>query len=144
MGRSKIRPTKNQTEKTLTSTGNSIFYHSIFLELITCDIMKFNDIPDSNRIDRIPDESQEIFSSENFTEQGLIIKKIEMRLYIEKENRCLITVFLQSDKGEVEMLYDEIKYEKNSLPNLTEFLMNQLGISSIITRTIIFLKSKIE
>jgi len=106
--------------------------------------MKFNDIPDSNRIDRIPDESQEIFSSENFTEQGLIIKKIEMRLYIEKENRCLITVFLQSDKGEVEMLYDEIKYEKNSLPNLTKFLMNQLGISSIITRTIIFLKSKIE
>jgi len=106
--------------------------------------MKFNDIPDPSRINKIPDESQEIFSSKNFTEQGVIIKKIEMRLYIEKENRCLITVFLQSDKGEVEMLYNEMKYEENSLPNLTKFLMNQLGISSIITRAIIFLKSKIE
>ena len=106
--------------------------------------MKFNDIPDPSRIDRIPDKSEEIFSSKNFTEQGLIIKKIEMRLYIEKENNCLITVFLESDKGEVEMLYNEMKYEENSLPNLTKFLTNQLGISSIITRTIIFLKSKIE
>ena len=106
--------------------------------------MKFNDISDPSRIDKIPDESQEIFSSENFTEQGLIIQKIEMRLYIEKENKCLITVFLQSDKGEVDMLYNEMKYEEDSLPNLTKFLTNQLGISSIITRTIIFLKSKIE
>ena len=106
--------------------------------------MKFNDIPDPSRIDKMPDESKEIFSSENFIEQGLIIKKIEMRLYIEKENKCLITVFLQSDKGEVEMLYNEMEYEENSLPNLTKFLTNQLGISSIITRTIIFLKSKIE
>jgi len=105
--------------------------------------MKFNDIPDPSRIDKIPDESQEIFSSENFTEEGLVIKKIEMRLYIEKENKCIITVFLQTDKGEVEMLYNEMKYEENALPNLTKFLTNQLGISSIITRTIIFLKSKI-
>ena len=80
--------------------------------------MKFNDIPDPSRIDKMPDESKEIFSSENFIEQGLIIKKIEMRLYIEKENKCLITVFLQSDKGEVEMLYNEMEYEENSLPNI--------------------------
>ena len=38
--------------------------------------MKFNDIPDPSRIDKIPDESQTIFSSENFMEQGFIIKKI--------------------------------------------------------------------
>jgi len=106
--------------------------------------MKFNDIPDPSRIDKIPDESQTIFSSENFIEQGLIIKKIEMRLYIEKENKCLITIFLQSDKGDVEMLYNELPYDKNSLPNLTKFVTNQLGISSIVTRAIIFLKSKID
>ena len=106
--------------------------------------MKFNDIPDPSRIDKIPDESQTIFSSENFMEQGFIIKKIEMRLYIEKEKKCLITIFLQSDKGEVEMLYNELSYDKNSLPNLTKFVTNQLGISSMVTRAIIFLKSKID
>ena len=105
--------------------------------------MKFNDIPDPTRINKKPDESQEVFSSENFTEQGLIIKKIEMRLYIE-EDTCLITVFLKSDKGEAELLYNETKYEKDLLANLTKFLTQQLGISSLITRTIIFLKSKID
>ena len=106
--------------------------------------MKFIDIQDPARIDKTPDESHEVFSSENFSEQGLLIKKIEMRLYIEKHDMCLVTVFLQSDKGEVEMLYNETKYEKDLLMNLTKFLTNQLGISSIITRAIIFLKSKIE
>ena len=106
--------------------------------------MKFIDIQDPTRIDKTPDESHEIFSSENFTEQGLLIKKIEMRLYIEKHGMCLLTIFLQSDKGEVEMLYNETKYEEDLLINLTKFLTNQLGISSIITRAIIFLKSQIE
>lgn len=105
--------------------------------------MKFIDMPDPTRIDKIPDESAEIFASENFVEQGLIIKKIEMRLYLEKENKCLITVFLETDKGEVEMMYNQLKYKENTLPNLTNFISNQLGVSSIITRAIIFLKSKI-
>ena len=106
--------------------------------------MKFIDIQNPTRIDKIPDESHEIFSSENFIEQGMLIKKIQIRLYIEKHDMCLLTVFLQFDKGEVEMLYNETKYEKDLLMNLTKFLTNQLGVSSIITRAIIFLKSKIE
>ena len=106
--------------------------------------MKFIDIQDSSRIEKTPDESREIFSSKNFSEQGLLIKRIEMRLYLEEHDMCLVTVFLQSDKGEVEMLYNETKYEKDLLANLTKFLTNQLGVSSIITRAIIFLKSKIE
>ncbi len=100
-----------------------------------------------NRINREPDKVVTLIESGNFKEQGFTIKKITLRLFVEKKDMklgdySLITSLVETDQGEVEMIYDEGYRGDNALDRTASFLMNNLGLSSIILRSVIALQSK--
>ena len=108
--------------------------------------MKIIDLHNPKRVDRKPDQIEVIFSGGDFEEQGLLVNLVELRLYIEKTEEklgafSLITSFVQTDKGSIEMLYDEGYRGKNSLNRAVEFLISNLGLSALILRSIISLKN---
>jgi hypothetical protein len=109
--------------------------------------MKYIDIPDSNRVNRSPDKIIQVLSDGTSVERGYKIKNIELRLYTEKNDKklgpySLITSFVETDKGSVEMIYDEGFRGNNSLETSSKFLIENLGISSLILRSLIFLDGK--
>ena len=61
---------------------------------------------------RNPDSVEILLSSGNFIQDEFVISKVELRLYNEQiDDRLgvysLITSFIETDKGSVEMIYDE-------------------------------------
>lgn len=105
--------------------------------------MRFIDVENPNRLNGSIINKVEIFSG-NFLEKGFIIKKVELRLYKEKVDSHkppyhLITSYVETDKGSIEMVYEEGQNKKDSLEKTASFLKNQLGISSLILRSIISL-----
>jgi hypothetical protein len=109
--------------------------------------MKIIDMTNPDRINRDPDDSMVLVESGNFKEQGFVIKKISLRLFVEKKDEklgdySLITSLVETDQGEVEMIYDEGYRGENALARAANFLMNNLGLSSIILRSVITLQSK--
>lgn len=75
-----------------------------------------------------------------------LIKKIELRHYIIPKNdngASLITAFVDTDKGSIEITYDkDSRYE--TLEAAQKFLLEQLGLSSLILRCIITLESELS
>jgi hypothetical protein len=109
--------------------------------------MKIIDMTNPGRINRVPDDIVMLVESGNFKEQGFIIKKISLRLFVEKKDEklgdySLITSLVETDQGDVEMIYDEGYRGENALARAASFLMNNLGLSSIILRSVIALQSK--
>jgi hypothetical protein len=107
------------------------------------------DLHDPRRINRKPDGVEVLFSSGNFVDQGFTIHKVELRLYLEKTDEklgpySLITSFVETDKGSVEMIYDEGFRGKDSLNRTAQFLTTNLGVSGLVLRSIITLRDKIE
>ena len=101
------------------------------------------------RVNRKPDQVEILLSSDNFEDQGFLIRRVELRLYIEKGDEklgvfSLITCFVETDKGTVEMIYDEGYLGDNSLNRTVKFLVSNLGLSSLILRSIITLKGNIS
>ncbi len=111
--------------------------------------MKVVDISDPNRVNRVPDNSVTLFSEKDFSEHGFKIKKVELRLFIEKTDEklgpySLITSFVETDKGSIEMIYEEGFKGKNSLEKAKDFLISNLGISGLILRSVISLESALK
>jgi len=109
--------------------------------------MKYIDIADSNRVDRSPDKIIQILSYVTTVENWYNIKNIQLRLYTEKNDKklgvySLITSLVETDKGSVEMIYDEGFRGNNALETSSKFLTENLGISSLILRSLIFLDGK--
>ena len=109
--------------------------------------MKYIDIPDSNRVNRSPDKIIQVLSDGTSVERGYKIKNIELRLYTEKNDKklgpySLITSLVETDKGSVEMVYDEGFRGNNALERSSKFLTDNLGISGLILRSLIFLDGK--
>jgi len=109
--------------------------------------MKYIDIADSNRVDRSPDKIIQVLSDGATVEKGYKIKNIQLRLYTEKNDEklgpySLITSLVETDKGSVEMIYDEGFRGNNALETSSKFLIENLGISSLILRSLIFLDGK--
>lgn len=107
--------------------------------------MRILDIPNPDRVNRIPDDSITLFSNGNFQQDGVTIKQIDLRLYIEKNDKelgpySIITSVVYSDEHSIEMIYDEGFRGKNPLESTANFLKNALGMSSLILRSIISLK----
>jgi hypothetical protein len=110
--------------------------------------MKIIDFHNPERVNRKPDQIEVLFSSGDFEEQGFLVKHVELRLYVEKTDGklgpfSLITSFVQTDKGTVEMIYDEGYRGDDSLNSAVKFLISNLGLSALILRSIITLKSNI-
>lgn len=113
---------------------------------IVFSTMKIIDLPNPSRINRLPDDSIVIFSKKEYSEHGFKIKKVELRLFIEKTDEklgpySLITSFMDTDKGSIEMLYEEGYHGIDSLKRSKDFLVSRLGISGLILRSTIALKS---
>ena len=109
--------------------------------------MKYIDIPDSNRVDRSPDKIIQVLSDGISVERGYKIKNIQLRLYTEKNDKklgpySLITSLVETDEGSVEMVYDEGFRGNNALERSSKFLTDNLGISGLILRSLIFLDGK--
>jgi len=109
--------------------------------------MKYIDIADSNRVDRSPDKIIQILSDGTTVEKGYKIKNVQLRLYTEKNDEklgpySLITSLVETDKGSVEMIYDEGFRGNDALETSSKFLTESLGISSLILRSLIFLDEK--
>ena len=111
--------------------------------------MKIIDLHNPQRIDKIPDGVEILISSGNFVQEEFVISKVELRLYNEHIDGelgvfSLITSFVETDKGSVEMIYDEGFRGENPLKRSTDFLISNLGISGLILRSIICLREKIK
>jgi len=88
-----------------------------------------------------------LLSSGDFVQDGFRISKVELRLYHERSDEklgdySLITSFVETDKGSVEMIYDEGFRGEEPLLRASEFLTSNLGISGLILRSIISLREK--
>jgi len=109
--------------------------------------MTIVDLHDPQRVNRTPDDVKVLLSSGNFTQDNFVISKVELRLYNERTDEklgvySLITSFVETDKGSVEMIYDEGFRGEDSLLRAAEFLTSNLGISGLILRSIISLREK--
>ena len=104
---------------------------------------------DPTRVNRIPDQTEILLSSGDFEDQGFLITRVELRLYSEKIDEklgtfSLITSFVETNKGSVEMIYDEGYRGEESLNRAVKFLVSNLGLSSLILRSLISLKANIS
>ena len=109
--------------------------------------MNLIDIHDPQRVNRTPDDVEVLLSSGNFIQDGFTISKVELRLYHERTDEklgdySLITSFVETDKGSVEMIYDEGFRGEESLLRAAKFLTSNLGISGLVLRSIISLREK--
>jgi hypothetical protein len=109
--------------------------------------MNIVDLHDPKRIDRIPNAVEILFSSGNFIQDEFKISKVELRLYSEQTDEklgvfSLITSFVETDKGTIEMIYDEGFRGEDSLLRASKFLISNLGISGLILRSVISLREK--
>jgi len=113
------------------------------------NLMKIIDISNPERINRKPEKTAVLVSGGNFSEQEFLIKKIELKLYVEQFDKklgpySLITANIETDKGEIEMIYDEGFRGENSLEQATEFITKNLGISALIIRSIVSLREELK
>jgi hypothetical protein len=111
--------------------------------------MNLIDLHNPERVNRKADQIKILFSSGDFEEQGFLVKHVELRLYVEKIDEklgpfSLITSFVQTDKGSIEMIYDEGFRGDDSLNRTVKFLISNLGLSALILRSVIALKSNIS
>ncbi len=109
--------------------------------------MNIVDLHDPKRVDRTPDTVEILFSSGNFIQDEFKISKVELRLYLEQTDEklgvfSLITSFVETDRGSVEMIYDEGFRGEESLLRASKFLTSNLGISGLILRSVISLREK--
>jgi len=109
--------------------------------------MNLVDLHDPKRVDRTPDGVEILFSSGNFTQDEFVISRVELRLYYEKSDDklgvfSLITSFVETDHGSIEMIYDEGFRGDDALLRASEFLKSNLGISGLILRSVIALREK--
>ena len=111
--------------------------------------MNIVDLHDPQRVNRTPDKVEVLLSSGSFVQDEFKISKVELRLYHERTDNklgkySLITSFVETDKGSIEMTYEEGYLGEDSLTKTSDFLAKNLGISGLILRSIISLKEEIK
>lgn len=99
---------------------------------------------DEKRIKGPPNDSTVLFSGTT-REQGYAITRIELRRYVErKEERLgdysLLTVLVETDRGSVEMKYDEGFRGQDALDSAANMLRQHVGLAALINRALIELQ----
>ena len=110
--------------------------------------MKIIDVAEPDRINKKPDKIIQVVQNGKIIQEGFQIQVIDLRLYIQHTDKNLgvfsvITAFVQTNKGSIEMLYDEGYHGETSLEDSVKFLTENLGLSSLILRSIISIKNKL-
>ena len=111
--------------------------------------MKFVDVPDSQRINRKPDNNVVILADGKIMQEGVEIKQIELLEYKIKNDEKLgqysiITALVDTDQGIIEILYDEGYRGDDALTESANMLIQNLGLSGLILRSLISLKNQLE
>ena len=111
--------------------------------------MKFVDVPDSKRILKDPDNRIIIFSDGQINQDGIIIKQIELLEYKTDTDEKLgvysiVTALVDTDNGTIEILYDEGYRGNDALKDSANMLVQNLGLSGLILRSLISLKNQLE
>ena len=106
---------------------------------------KIRDIDVSRITKQIPDKSLTLLNDGKNESQGFIIEHIELRQYIENVdpslgNYSLLTVLIKTDKGEVEMKYDEGFRGINAIESAAMMLTQYAGLAALINRALIELQ----
>jgi hypothetical protein len=106
--------------------------------------MKEGDI-DQGRISRPPVKSKVLLAGSSQKNQGYAIRKIELRQYIEHTDELLgeyslLTVIVETDKGAVEMKYDEGFRGPDAFESAVLMLTQYVGLASLINRALIELQ----
>ncbi|NND86982.1 MAG: hypothetical protein HKM23_06650 [Nitrosopumilus sp.] len=111
--------------------------------------MKIIDLHNPERVNKSPDDVEILMSSGSFVQDEFVISKVELRLYNERQDDklgafSLITSFVETDKGSVEMIFDEGFRGDCPLKRTKDFLISNLGISALVLRSIICLREKLD
>jgi hypothetical protein len=77
----------------------------------------------------------------------VFIERVELRQYSEKVDSergfySLITVYLKTSNGEIELKFDEGFKGRDPLPEISLFLVRYVGPEALINRTLIALNEK--
>jgi len=88
-------------------------------------------------------------SGGKFLERGHVVQNVTLNLYLQGKDAklgpySLITALVETDKGMIEMTYDEGYRGENSIEQATAFLTSHIGISALILRSIIQLDQSIN
>jgi hypothetical protein len=105
--------------------------------------MKASDV-DPGRTSRPPDRVK-VLLADTQKNQGFMIKRVEMRQYVERTDErlgdySLLTVVVETDKGTAEMKYDEGFRGPDALESAATMLMQYVGLASLINRALIELQ----
>ena len=106
--------------------------------------MKSSDIA-PGRISRPPDRLIVLLEKGSQKNQGVVIKTIEMRQYVERNDDhlgdySLLTAVVETDLGTVEMKYDEGFRGPDALESAVTMLTQYVGLASLINRALIELQ----
>jgi hypothetical protein len=104
--------------------------------------VKVLDVSDPSLINRPPDKTIILMSNGTFVESGHIVKNVHLNLYIQEKNNkfgpySILTAYVETNKGVIEMTYDEGYRGDNALEEAAAFLTSHLGISALILRSIV-------
>ena len=110
---------------------------------------KIIEVSEPQRIDRPPDKTISLLSGGKFLEQGHVVQNISLNLYIQKKDEklgsySLMTALIETDKGIIEMTYDEGYRGEHALEEAAAFLTSHLGISGLILRSIMQLNQSMN
>jgi hypothetical protein len=108
----------------------------IYLDLKT-DVERF-------RLSKEPIEKVVLFEGVTLSVDKVSIERVELRHYrerldVQKGFYSLITVYLKSSKGEIELKFDEGFKGNDPLPELSLILMKYVGLESLLNRLMIAL-----
>ena len=111
--------------------------------------MDIIDLHNPDRINKNPDDVKFLLENGNFIQDEFKISDIELRLYLEKMDEklgpySLITSFVKTNKGTIEMIYDEGFLGEDALTRAFTFLTTNLGLSGLVLRSVISIRQKIS
>ena len=97
-----------------------------------------------SRISKEPLGKVVLLDGGSLSVDNVSIERVELRLYRERFDKSkgfysLITVYLKSSKGEIELKFDEGFKGIDPLQEISMILMRYVGLESIINRTLIAL-----
>ena len=91
-----------------------------------------------------PPARRQVLLSGAQKDQGFTVTLVEMRQYIERADErlgeySLLTVVVETDKGSIEMKYDEGFRGSDAFQSAVAMLTQYLGLSALINRALIAL-----
>lgn len=94
------------------------------------------------RISDVPIDKAVLFEGVSLSVDNVTIDRVELRQYLESLDQkkgiySLITVYLKSSRGEMELKFDEGFKGKNPLPEISLILTKYIGLESLLNRLVL-------